>query len=170
MTHSLNHASRGAIYGLLLFVLCLFVLPVQAKRTSVFSSSQDKQVEMKIDSLNQLGDLYYKGKGIQKDYQKAFDYFSQSNALGSSYAKYKLGLMYYFGDGVEADTTQANQYYTEALPELLKLADKGDDEAQWTLGEMYQYGNGVFRNIATGMDWYEISAGQGDAEKQFKLG
>ena len=47
--------------------------------------------------------MYYRGKGITQDYNKAFELLEKSANQGLSIAQYNLGLMYHNGDGVKQD-------------------------------------------------------------------
>ena len=71
----------------------------------------------------QLGLIYYYGKGVDKDYEKAFELFSRSaelyagrnnhDAMYSEVLK-SIGEMYQMGFGVEKDLEKAQEYYDRA--------------------------------------------------------
>lgn len=46
-----------------------------------------------------IGKLYYKGKGIEKDYKKAFEYLKKAAEQGHVDAQYYVGKLYYDGKG-----------------------------------------------------------------------
>src|SRR5262249_159372 len=56
------------------------------------------------------------------------------------------------------------------LPELIKLADQGDAEAQYRLALIYFLGQGVPKNDEESMKWYRKAAVQGLADAQAMLG
>ena len=55
-------------------------------------------------------------------------------------------------------------------PELVKLAEQGNSEAQNILGYCYATGNGVSQNYSEAVKWWRKSAEQGNAKAQFNLG
>ena len=61
-----------------------------------------------------IGKLYYKGKGIEKDYKKAFEYLKKAAEQGHVDAQYYLGKCYYDGKGVEKDYEKAFEYLKKA--------------------------------------------------------
>ena len=46
-----------------------------------------------------LGGMYYKGKGVVKDYAEAMRWYKLAAAQGDAYAQYNLGVMYRKGEG-----------------------------------------------------------------------
>ena len=63
-----------------------------------------------IKGYNSLGSMYLYGKKVEKDYQKAFKYFTKSYLLGDDFAKLKLADMYFNGLYVEKNARYALQY------------------------------------------------------------
>ena len=72
-----------------------------------------------------------------------------------------------FDKGAEAYS--AGDYQT-ALQEWLPLAEQGDAQAQAYVGFLYEHGNGLPQDTSEAVRWYSLSAGQGYAAGQFKLG
>ena len=60
--------------------------------------------------------------------------------------------------------------YRTARDYFLKLAEKGNPEAQNYLGRMYDEGHGVKQSDKDAVEWYRKAAGQGYAAAQFNLG
>src|SRR3981189_2281952 len=58
----------------------------------------------------------------------------------------------------------------ESLPDLRKLAGRGDADAQWQIGVRYHNGEGVPRDDAQTMQWFLRAAEQGHATAQATLG
>ena len=108
-----------------------------------------------------LGTYYFYGRGVEKDYTKALEYFTKSSE--TKYSQYYLGLMYENGYGVEKN-------YTEALNWYEKSAKQETAEAQYRIGLMYNNGYGVEKNYTEAAIWYEKSAKQGYASAQNNLG
>ena len=61
-----------------------------------------------------LGDCYYKGIGVAKDYEKAMLWFRQGAEVDHPYSLYSLGFCYEKGQGTEADRGTALYYYRRA--------------------------------------------------------
>lgn len=59
---------------------------------------------------------------------------------------------------------------TNALQQLKREADGGNETAQNSLGVMYAYGQGVPQDYAQAAQWYRKAANQGLAGAQFLLG
>jgi hypothetical protein len=47
--------------------------------------------------------MYHNGDGVEKNDQRAAQWFQQAAGQGHAYAQFHLGNMYYDGDGVERD-------------------------------------------------------------------
>ena len=65
-------------------------------------------------SMDYLGDCYYYGRGVEKNYSTAITWYTKASEKGNKYAKYMLGWCYEKGEGVTADIETAKKYYTEA--------------------------------------------------------
>ena len=72
----------------------------------------------------QLGQLYYYGNGVDRDYEKAFELFSRAAELYEAQGYYNdvmypevlktIGEMYKAGNGVEKDPDKAQEFYDRA--------------------------------------------------------
>jgi TPR repeat protein len=58
--------------------------------------------------MNDLGVMYYHGKGVEKSYEKAKEYYEPAAHLGCAQAQFNLGCLYANGVGVEQDLTKAS--------------------------------------------------------------
>ena len=58
----------------------------------------------------------------------------------------------------------------KALPELQKLAEAGDADAQWLMGVRYHDGEGVAHDDAQAVQWFQLAAEQGNVAAQGALG
>ena len=63
-----------------------------------------------------LGNLYYSGKFLSRDYIKAFENYNKSYEFfkENPYIWYRLGRCYYFGNGVERDINRAFDFMSQA--------------------------------------------------------
>jgi TPR repeat protein len=109
-----------------------------------------------------LGNAYYSGEGVEKDYKEAVIWWRKSADQGYAVAQYGLGNAYYNGDGVEKD-------YKEAIRWWRKAADQGYVTAQLYLGDAYHNGYGVEKNDKEAIGWWRKAADQGDAVAQLML-
>jgi TPR repeat protein len=70
-----------------------------------------------------------------------------------------------------ADRSSAEQRApAKSLPELRKLADQGDADAQWQVGLRYHNGEDVPQDDAQAMQWFLRAAEQGNVTAQAALG
>lgn len=50
------------------------------------------------DAQNELGFMYYVGKGVEKDFNKAFQWFEKAAYQGDSLAQFNTGMIWYLGN------------------------------------------------------------------------
>ncbi|KAK8847972.1 hypothetical protein M9Y10_019023 [Tritrichomonas musculus] len=88
------------------------------------------------DIINNLGNLYYVGLGVNKNYIKAHKYYNEAVNLNNTKAITNLGVQYKFGNGVKKNYEKAK--------ELFELSAKSNDSyAFYSLGYLYFNGYGV---------------------------
>ena len=75
------------------------------------------------DSMADLGFAFLYGEGVETDYEKAFEYFTEADRYGSTRVQFTLGEMYEYGMGMEKDLVEAVKWY-------LAAAEAGVPEAQ----------------------------------------
>ena len=115
------------------------------------------------EKWSQLGEKYYNGDGVEKDYEKAVEYYEKAAELENAAAQNNLGLCYENGHGVLQD-------YKEAVKWYRKAAEQGNTVAQYNLGHCYANGIGVPRDYKEAVKWYRKAAEQGDTAAQNNLG
>lgn len=112
---------------------------------------------------NNLGDLLYKGLGVQKDVGEAFRWFERAAEKGSVSALYNLGLCYEMGSGVRKDSRKAEEYYRRA-------AEKDHKGAMLTLGRWFLEGRSGFKkDPEQAKHWLEQAAALGSEEAKDEL-
>jgi len=123
---------------------------------------QEKLLEMKqkaeagdATAQNDLGVMYYRGKGVPKDAAKAVEWYQKAVAQGNSPAQFNLGVMYHSGEGVPKDAAKAVEWYQKA-------ATQGNAFAQGNLGVMYARGEGVPEDELRAYIWSNLAAAQGN--------
>ncbi len=139
----------------LVLILSCISLHVCLADTVYSKDMEDKANHGDAFAQAQLGYCYIVGSGVEKDFNKAFEWFGKSASRGNAYSMYFLGRNYLYGEGTEVDAyesvrwfeksysngyEQAKEYLDKfALPEeiygyrLIELAEGDDVEAQYAL-------------------------------------
>lgn len=148
---------------------------------------------------NQIGDAYYMGNGVAKDYKKAFEWYSKSAKQGNLDATDSLALMYGNGQYVAYNILQSEKLYQlaasqghsasqymlyllyrdgesqiprdipKAVRYLIQSANLGYDDAQFDLAFRYEKGIDVPRDAIRALHYYRLAANQGHAHAQNNL-
>lgn len=114
-------------------------------------------------SLFELGQMYYNGKGVEKDFQKAKNYFELSAAEGYGLAQLWAGYMYYKGLGGIQDYQKAKEYFELSLEKDISGANN------W-LGLIYYNGYGVEKDYQKAIEYFKLAASKNHRESQYYLG
>lgn len=115
-----------------------------------------------IDALNNLGQLYLSGQGVDKDARHGMALLEQAAEGGSAKAMYGLGLAYRDGLAGAPDPERADDWFESA-------AALGHPAASNIVGNLYAYGQGRPHDEAHAIACYRGAAEQGDAEGAFNL-
>ena len=80
------------------------------------------------DAMNDLGALYYDGRGCEQDFTKAVFYYDMAAKHGNRVAQENLGYCYYYGRNMPVDYEKAFHYFAlgafdGALISLYKIGD-----------------------------------------------
>lgn len=67
-----------------------------------------------VESQYNLGLLYYGGKGVERDPERAHDWYLRAATGGFPRAQYKVAEMYESGDGIRADLPRAHFWFSMA--------------------------------------------------------
>ena len=156
---------RWIILGFLIVVLVwggleLFQIP-QGYRW--VRSQRELAEQGHAEAQYNLGECYYFGRGVSKDYAEAVKWYRQAAEQGNAEAQIRLGDFYRDGQGVSQDSAEAVKWYRQA-------AEQGNAEAQIRLGDCYHDGQGVSQDSAEAVKWYRQAAEQGRADAQYMLG
>ncbi len=130
-----------------------------------------------------VGDNYEQGRGVERSDEEAAKWYLKAAKQLNSEAQFRLGLMYQQGRGVEKDLHQAWQWLIKAavkhhmeakntlshpdmkalqstlLPEIDKLANSGNADAQFELASIYylqpkfNFDSGLYRSAADAGNW-----------------
>ena len=74
-------------------------------------------------AVKKLADLYYSGKGVPLNYEKAAHWYQKAADQGNAEAQFQLSHLYTVGLGVMHDYTQARYWVKQA-------ADQGHEQAR----------------------------------------
>lgn len=147
-------------------------------------------------AMHSIAYTYYISRdGVDKDLQKAFEYYKKAAELGLAKSQNQIGAMYENGEGVERDLDEAVFWYKKASEQNFaiaqlnlgkfyqrqkeikqafhwykKAAENGNPEGQSRLGEMYEYEEGIEKNLDEAFRWYKKAAENEDASAQHNLG
>ncbi len=104
-----------------------------------------------------LGVLYFEGKGVPKNYKRAFYWNEQVvKQAPDPRANYNLGQAYRQGLGVKRD-------YKKAISNYKTAAKMGSVDATNSLGYLYENGLGVKANKEIARDYYIEAATKGNS-------
>lgn len=113
----------------------------------------------------QLGEMYYNGKGVEKDYAEALKWHRKAAERGNAKAQAAIGGFYLGGIVVKKDTAEAVKW-------LRKAAEQGHIESLFSLWAIYRFGESVIKqDLDEAAKWYRKVEAQGneDAIKLIKL-
>jgi len=105
-----------------------------------------------------LATLYESGKGIEKNYGLAVEWYRRSASLGYAPAFYGLALLTKDGKGIERNTAVA-------IDLLRRAADLGYSPAKIVLGQMYAKGDGIDRDHEKALELFEEAAADRSDER-----
>jgi hypothetical protein len=105
-------------------------------------------------AMQSIGYLYYKGEGVEQNYDKAVEWWNKASERGDAQAKFNLGLMYFSGKGVKTDVTKGIKLWRES-------AEMGNAEAQSALGNIFFNGTEVDQDFQAAYMWYRLSTAFG---------
>ena len=104
-----------------------------------------------------LGNMYYHGLGVNKDYKTAYYWLNKAAILGVPEAQNFIGVLYVEGKGVKSDMEKAAHWY-------LKAAENGCSAAQYNIGHCYFYGQGVETDFQKARTWLQLAADNGESD------
>lgn len=115
------------------------------------------------EAQDELGDLYYYGRGVPQNDAQAVSWFRRAAEQGNAGSQYSLGWMLERGRGVGQDKAAALVWYRQS-------AEQGNGLARNSLGDLYAAGEGVEQNWVDAVRWYRLAAEQGNRNARASLG
>lgn len=101
-----------------------------------------------------IGNIYWRGQDVEKDYNKARYYFEMAAKQNHAPSLNNLGQMYENGDGVEKNGEKAAELY-------LMASNAGNEVASQNLGSLYMFGQSVPQNYMLALKYYQLALDQG---------
>lgn len=114
----------------------------------------------KVNPANRLGMFYYDGRGVERDYAKAFQLLKWAEDNGGTPMRYYLGACYANGQGTQQDYGAALRY--------LEAVDWHCPPAYYLLGKLYCNGLGVPADIAKGVAYLQKAGDNADAREELR--
>src|SRR6266542_3857985 len=108
------------------------------------------------------GYLYEKGKGTEKDLEKAIYWYNKAAENGNKITQYSLLRCYQSGINVGIDEI--------AFEYCKKSAEKGYNEAQNFLGCLYENGKCTEKDLGKAICWYNKALESENKLAQYNLG
>lgn len=116
-----------------------------------------------VAAMRNIGHLHRWGQGVDKDIQKAMDWYRRAAELGFSRAQANLAAIYLQGEeGVPVNYEEAHKWFAAAAIQGLAVA-------QYNLGLMFELGLGVEKSEPRALGWYNLAAKAGQAEALERL-
>jgi TPR repeat protein len=110
-----------------------------------------------------MGILYLRGWGVEKNLTKARSYFTYAAKHNVSMAQINLGFLYAKGQGGPQNLKQSFYWF-------MRAANQGSYYALFNLGSMYKDGLYVKKNYLKAIEYYQKSAAKGYFRAMNKLG
>lgn len=122
---------RNFFVILTLFVCVFTVLGITAVYADSFSETLSKAEAGDPEAQNEIGLIYFYGKGVRKNYPEAVKWFDRAVKQDNYQAYYNLGVCYENGYGVEKDEYMAMDLYDTAYTKgKIYEAKKGFERIQ----------------------------------------
>ena len=115
-----------------------------------------------VEAQHKLAVMYYYGRETERDWDRAFQWWSKAAEQNYAPAQHNLALMYYDGKGIEKNWDRAFQWWSKA-------AEQAHAPAQYDLALMYYYGKGIEKNWDKAFQWLGKAVEQAYAPAQYQL-
>ena len=111
-----------------------------------------------------LGKMYAQGLGVEKDNQRAIEYYQKAESA------YNIDAAYELAEILLADVKDKDdERFQMGLKYLKRAAYAGQAEALNQLGEMYEKGDWVGKDYKSAFGFFLMGALKGDAKSQFNV-
>lgn len=148
--------------------------PDSDEKARVFELMMSAAKDGHADAASGVGYCYMTGTGVQKDPDKAVEWFRKGAELGSAkaqlnLARYLMGTLDSLPERKESEVSEKEK--KEGVRWLRKSAEQGLTEAEASLGSyLYNGQHGIDRDRKEAEKWLLLAAKAGDANSQNTLG
>jgi len=149
-----THFIRGGFFSWVVLLALLFFAPV----AWTFAGTNTTNAP----SFEELGEMYFYGKGVPKDLSRSYKFFRKAAEMGSSRGQSWVGYLYQTGQGVSTD-------YGEALHWTKMAAQQGSAFDANRLAGYFWEGLGTPINKEESLRWLKIAAEKGNADSQKQI-
>lgn len=165
-------ADNGYVYGNaqvgLYYFYGYYVDKDKSKAVEYFKECEeytlgDNYEGIRAQAMDLLGDCYYYGDGIEKDFKRSFECYLNAAEAGNNSAQCNVAYAYEMGEGTEKNPTKAVEWYQ-------KSADNGNKHAMRNLALCYKTGNGVTQDIKMAFKWFKSAVENGNLTASNDLG
>lgn len=113
------------------------------------AENRDEKILQEQQTLASIGEAYYRGLGMNRNYHEAFRYFKKASDMGNVPSTCMLGTCYEMGRGTEQNMEAALDCYEKA-------SDKGSVLATLKLGDFCRHGIDelIPKDIERAADYY----------------
>lgn len=115
---------------LLLLVFCAAGSLAAKDLQELLAEAESGNAEAQLE----LGEMYFSGKGIDRDFQKAAEWYEKAAWQGMAHAAYRLGLIYSNGLGTEKNEKKGQEWFARQVELLKRAVREGDGFAAFRLG------------------------------------
>jgi len=157
------------LWAVLAVVLCISAAPAKsasaatAQKKGIDAALLAKANAGEAEAQYQLGNMYYLGRGVRRDYAQAEFWFRKAAEQGDPDSEFMLGGLYHFGHGIPQDNAQGFAW-------IMKAAEQGHTDAEFFISTCYGEGWGVAKDNTQEMAWLRKGAEQGHFNSQLFLG
>lgn len=117
----------------------------------------------RLSAMHSIAPTYLYGiAGVERDYDKAFAWFTRGAAGGCPQCMYHLGMCNANGYGTPVDARLAAEWYR-------KSAEHGDEDAMYELAKRCEEGLGGAADPAEAKRWYKKAASYGQEQAAERL-
>lgn len=165
-------ADKEYIYGKaqvgLYYFYGYYVDKNKSKAVEYFKECEDITLEgeeenIRAQAMDLLGDCYYYGDGIEKDFKRSFECYLNAAEAGNISAQNDVAYAYEMGEGVDKDITKAVEWYQTA-------SENGNKYAMRNLANCYKKGIGVTQDANLAFKWFKLAAENGNLTANNDLG
>jgi TPR repeat protein len=116
-----------------------------------------------------VGELYFTGQGVSKDYKEAFFWYQRAARTGDLEACLNVASMHETGVGTPIDYKRALELYKDITNSKQKNIDSILSKAEYNIGCIYLNGNGVKANSKEAIKWFTKASTKNNCDAVFNL-